>query len=264
MEDAVHGENPALICCKAQGRLVGRDPFVIPYDSAASTPGRGSWGWMAGSPLRGGGQRVHPVPDQGWGTLRGWDCEGRAQPRRDKLTPSWLDLGWRHGGSPSAPPERCLLDVRVRGGAERGEKGGRRTGWGVPGAGQALAAALHGDREGTRGTWGFTGGLGSLPALPLVPVKRIIPGRAAAARTLCWAPVGAGDLWSARGLRGRCVEPPVTRDYHGWKWLCWAGAGGTWPVWGTSPAPGTVRCSLRDVASPPAVSKQLWIIIIFF
>lgn len=58
------------------------------------------------------------------------------------------------------------------------------------------------------------------------------------------------------------------------RWLCWAHAGGTRHVWGwlgrvptLRPAPGTggqrtVRCSARDVASPPAVSKQLWIIII--
>ena len=141
-------------------------------------PGHGSCGWTAGSRRGDGGHWVLPVLDQGWGMSRRWDREGKAHPRRDKLAPLWLDSGWRGGGQPQCPPREVPVGCEGAGKCRRwgGEGEGRRedvseVSWSA-GAGQGLAAALQGCREGSGGDVGARGcalaGLGLLhPACSL-------------------------------------------------------------------------------------------------
>ena len=112
---------------------------------------------MDGSPRRDGGHWVHPILDQGWGMSRGWDCEGKAQPRRDKLAPWWLDLGLRGGGQ----PWRGACWMRGYGEVQKvGRRGGREEGghvggvlgrWGRAGSDRCPAGVRGEKRRGCRG-----------------------------------------------------------------------------------------------------------------
>jgi len=270
-------------------------------------PGHGSCGWTAGQPAAGAGMGVTGCSPS-WTKDGGCHGAGTVKGKPTQGGTSWLHCGWIRvgevGDSPSAPPERCLSVVRVRGSAEGGEergKGGGRTCQRCPGAlgqGRVWLLPCRGAGKGAEGTsghgavlwrvWGcFTPRVHWRPWHPSCVVvsacKEYNPPRQGgstphAALSACRRGRSA-HLQTPEGPRGRFragVRNPWWLGVVGAVgWLCRALAGGTrhargWLgcVLAPRPAPGTrgqttVRCSARDVASPPALSKPLWIIIFF-